>query len=121
MQSSVTNDPEEVLFNMSQCELYESVSALGEAYLPPMFEADGMFIHATAVMTHLTTPSNHLNLGVLTKLEETKPVGQTEVGETHIFGDIPTGVTGFARSVYEMQRDAEGKCVSISGLTDDKS
>ena len=38
----------------------------------------------------------------------------------HIFGSIPTGVSGVATSVYEIQRDAEGKFISISDLTDDK-
>ena len=53
-------------------------------------------------------------------------MGQTEVGETwnwvcpHIFGGIPTGVLGVVTSVYEMQRDAEGKFLSIYGFTDDK-
>ena len=54
-------------------------------------------------------------------------MGQTEVGETwnwvcpHISGGIPTGFPGFSISVYEMQHDAEGKFISLSGLTDDKS
>ena len=63
---------------------------------------------------------------MVTKIEEQKPVGQTEVRETwnwvcpHIFGGIPTGVLGVVISVYEMQRDAECKFISISIFTDDK-
>ena len=52
-------------------------------------------------------------------------MGQIEVGETwnrvcpHIFGGIPTEVPGVVISVYEIQRDAEGRFLSVSGLTDD--
>ena len=146
MLSSDTDDIEEVLFHMAQRELYESVSASGEAHSPPTFEADGMFTNATAVPTHLFTTTNHLytdtkgdwifpqlihsalhKLGIVTKSEEPKPVGQTEVGETwnlvcpHIFDGIPTGVLGVVTSVYGMQHDAEDKFISISDLTYDKS
>ena len=54
-------------------------------------------------------------------------MGQTEAGETcnwvcpHDFGGIPTGVPGVVTSAYEMKRDVEGKFLSISGSTDDKS
>ena len=146
VQSSDTDDSEEVLFHMAQRELYESVVAKGEAYFPPTFEADGMFTHATAVPTRLITTANHFytgtkgdwiclqlsrsalhKLGIVTKFEEPKPVGETDVGEAwnwicpHIFGGIPTGVPGVVTSVYEMQRDAEGKFLSISGVTDNES
>ena len=53
-------------------------------------------------------------------------MGQTEVGETwnrvcpRIFGSIPTGVSGVVTSLYEVQHDAEGKFLSISGLTGNK-
>ena len=145
VRSSDTDDPEEVIFHEAQRELYESVAASGEAYFPPIFEADGMFTHATAVPTHIITTANHFYTGtkvywiflqlscsalhklcIVTKLEEPKYVGQTEVGETwnwvcpHIFSGIPTGVPGVVTSVYEIQRDAEGVFLSIYGLTDDK-
>ena len=61
--SSDADDIEEVLFHMAQRELYESVSASGEAHSPPTFEADGMFTHATAVPTHLITTYNHFYTG----------------------------------------------------------
>ena len=146
MKSSYTDDPEEVLFYLAQRELYESVAISGEAYSPPTFESDNMFTHATAVATRLVTKSNHIytatkgnwiclhlsrsainELSIATKFKESKPVGQTEVGETwhwfcpHIFGGITTGVPGFLTSVYETKRDEKGKFLSISGLTDDKS
>ena len=63
---------------------------------------------------------------MITKFEEQKPVGQTEVRETwnwvcpHIFGGIPNGVPGVVTSVYEMQCDVEGKFIFIYGSTDDK-
>ena len=98
MQSSDTNDPEEIIFHMAQHELYKSVAASGEAYFRPTFEADGMFTHDTAVPTHIITIVNYLytgtkgsciclhiihsalhNPGVVTKFEELKPVGQREV------------------------------------------
>ena len=104
-----------------------------------------MFTHTTAVPTRIITTHNHLytdtrggwiclqlsrsalhKIGVVTKLEEPKPVGKTEVGETwnwvcpHIFGGIPNRAPGVVTSVYEMQCDSEGKFLSIYGLTDDK-
>ena len=59
VQSSDTDDPEEVLFYMSQRELYKSVAASGEAYSPPTLEADGMFTHAVVVPTRLITTANN--------------------------------------------------------------
>ena len=38
----------------------------------------------------------------------------------HIFGGIPNGVPGVFTSVYEIQRDVEGRFLSVSGLADDK-
>ena len=61
--SSDTDDIEEVLFHMAQRELYESVSASGEAHSPPTFEADGMFTNATAVHTRIITTTNHFYNG----------------------------------------------------------
>ena len=37
----------------------------------------------------------------------------------HVLCGIPTIIMGVVSSVYEMQRDAEGIFLSISGLTDD--
>ena len=101
-----------------------------------------MITYDTAVMTRLITSANHFHTGtkwdqiclqlicsslrIITKFEEPKPVGQTEVIETwnwvcpHIFGGIPTGILGVVTSVYEMQCDAEGKFLSIYRFTDDK-
>ena len=146
VQSSDTNDLEEVIFHVDQRELYESVAASGEACFLTTFEADSMFTHSIAVMTRLITTANYFytgtkvywirlqishstlhKLGNVTKFVELKHVGQTEVGENwnwfcpHIFGGIPTVVPGVVISVYEIQRDVGGKSLSISGLTDDKS
>ena len=95
VQTYDTNDPKDVLFHISQCELYEIVAASGEAYFPPIFGADGIFTHATAVPARLITTSNHFYTGtkgyciclqhrrsslhklvIVTKFEEPKPVGQ---------------------------------------------
>ena len=55
-----TDDPEEVLFQMDQSELYKIVAELGEARLPPKFEAEVKFTHATAVLKNLITTANNL-------------------------------------------------------------
>ena len=105
-----------------------------------------MFTHAKSVPTRLITTANHFYTGtkgdwiclqlswsalhklvIATKSEEPKPVGKTEVGETwnwvcpHISRGILTKFPGVATGVYEMRRNAEGKFLSDSGLTDDKS
>ena len=105
-----------------------------------------MFTHTTAVPTRLITTYYHFytgtkvdqiclqpsrsefnKLGIVTKSKEPKPVGQTEVGETwnwvcpHIFGGIPTGVLGVVKRIHGMKCDEEGKFISISSLTDDRS
>ena len=91
-----------------------------------------MFTHTTAVPTLIITTSDHFytdtkdvwiclqlihsalhKLGIITKSEEQKLVGQTEVEETwnwvctHIFGGIPSRVSGVVTSVYEIQCDVE--------------
>ena len=105
-----------------------------------------MFTHAISVPTRCIRIANNFYTGTkgewiclqltysvlhklvsVTKFQEQKYVGQTEVEENwncvfpHFFGGIPTRVTGVVTSVYEMKRDAEGKFIYISGLTDDKS
>ena len=104
-----------------------------------------MFTHATDVPMHLITTSNHLyndikgeliclqlsrytlhKLGIVTKIEEPKPVDQIDMEDTcncvcpHIFSGIPTKVLGFFTSVYEMERNVEDKFISVSGLTGNK-
>ena len=111
---------------------------------PPTFDAGGMLPHSTTIPLGIirtakifytftkgycicVQPSRYAlhKLGIVTKFEEPKPVGQIQVGETwywvcpHIFGGIPTEVPGVVTSVYEIQRDAEGRFLSVSGLTDD--
>ena len=67
VQSYETDDSEDDIFHMAQRELYGNVAGSGEAYLPPTFEADGMFTHATAVPTSFITTSNHLYTGMMSK------------------------------------------------------
>ena len=100
VQSSDTNDTEKVLFHVAQREVHKSVAASGEAYFPPSFESDGMFTHATSVLTDIITTAKHFYTGtkgewifpqlsrsalhkldIITNIEELKPVGKTEVGE----------------------------------------
>ena len=96
LQSSDTDDPEEVLIHMAQHERYISEAESGEAYFPPTFGNDDIFTHATAIPKGLITTSNHFytcikgecmclklshsvlyKIGIITKFEEPKPVGQT--------------------------------------------
>ena len=63
VQSSDTNDPEEVIFHMAQRELCESVAASGEVYFPPIFDACDVFTHATSLPERLITIANHLYTG----------------------------------------------------------
>ena len=140
VQSYDTDDPEEALFHIAHRELYKRIAESGEAYFYPTFEADSMFTHVAAVTSSLIATANHLytvtklywiclqisrsalhNIGIVTKFEEPKPVGQSEVGETrnqvflHIFGGIPTEVLGFFTIVYEMNHDTEGNFIYIYG------
>ena len=117
-------------------------SASGEAYFPPTFATDGYFTHATAVPERLLKTANHFytgtagdwiclqlsraalqKVGIITKFEEAKPVGETATGKDwgewkcpHIFGGIPTQIPGIVTKVYTMKRDVNGQFLSIEGL-----
>ena len=128
---------------MAQRELYKSVAASGEVYFPlhliltlcshifptRLFKTANDFYNFTKgwwICLQLRRSALR-KLGIVTKLEEPNPVGQTEMGETwnwvcsNIFSFIPAWVPGIVTSLYEIQRDAEGKYISVSGLTGDKS
>jgi len=129
------------LYHMCQKSLWDQAIASGTAYFPPTFEQDGYFTHATAVPARLMDTANHfytastgdwicleLSLaalkrgGIVTRFEEAKPVGETGVGGLdknwqcpHIFGGIPSHVV---TNIYKINRNDEGKFISIEGLTE---
>jgi uncharacterized protein (DUF952 family)/mannose-6-phosphate isomerase-like protein (cupin superfamily) len=130
------------LFHMCQKANWEDASAKGEAYFPPTFEADGGFTHATAVAERLIDTANHFytstqgewvclelsrealrKVGIVTRFEEAKPVGERAVGSSwsawicpHIFGGIPTRIPGVVTNTYPMMRDEEGNFLSLEGV-----
>jgi len=131
------------LYHMCQKSLWEDVSKSGEAYFPPTFEKDGMFTHATAVPSRLIETGNHFytsvtgewiclqldrsalhKLGIRTIFEEAKPVGEIKDNDhwnwicPHIYGGIPTSVDGVVTKIFDIQRNDDGKFLSINGLTD---
>jgi uncharacterized protein (DUF952 family) len=136
----------EKLYHMCQKSLWDKAVASGKAYYPPTFEEDGFFTHATAVPTRLITTANHFytsvtgdwiclelshsalkdKAGIITKFEEAKPVGQTDVSDEfenwvcpHIFGGIPVDSSlGIVTKIYPMKRDEKGNYLCIEGLTD---
>ncbi|KAG7359814.1 mannose-6-phosphate isomerase [Nitzschia inconspicua] len=140
--SSVVNDVDR-LFHMCQKASWEAAVASGEAYFPPTFEADGGFTHATAVAERLIETANHFytssqgdwiclelskealkKVGIITRFEEAKPVGGTATGTQwsswvcpHVFGGIPTQLSGIVTNIYPMKRDSEGTFLSIEGVS----
>lgn len=141
--ASPTKDDAETLYHMCEKTVWNKAVESGKAYFPPTFEADGSFTHATAVPMRLIETANHFytdssdewiclqlsnaalkSLGIVTRFEQAKPVGDTSVGSTwndwacpHIYGGIPGHVDGVVTKVYAMKRNKEGTFVSIEGLT----
>lgn len=135
-----------IVYHMCQKTLYEKHIASGTAYFPPTFEKDGNFTHATAVPSRLLETANHFytategqwiclelstdNLkgsGIITIFEEPKPVGEQDVRDNwkssewhcpHIFGGIPVSVPGIVTNIFDIERDGDGKFLSMVGLTD---
>jgi len=141
---SVITDDAEQLYHMCEKTVWHKATADSEAYFPPTFEKDGYFTHATAVPMRLVETANHFytastdewicielsnaalkRIGIVTRFEEPKPVGETGVGTTwsewrcpHIFGGIPAQAPGVVTKIYPMKRDEKGEFLSIQGLTD---
>lgn len=135
---------EDILYHMCQKSLWDAAVSSGCAYFPPTFEADGGFTHATAVPARLVSTANHFytktlgewiclelsqsaltRLGIVTRLEEPKAVGETQTDNEwnewrcpHIFGGIPAQCAGVLRKTYPMKRNADGTFENIVGLTD---
>mmetsp|Transcript_11231 Transcript_11231/g.24788 ORF Transcript_11231/g.24788 Transcript_11231/m.24788 type:complete len:427 (-) Transcript_11231:34-1314(-) len=132
-------DPEpEVMYHMCDKALWEAAKKADVAYFPPTFQADG-FTHATAVPSRLLEVANHfyqdqvgewiclrfrrsalLRLGIITKDEQAKPVGEKGVDAKaaafvwpHVFGGIPPQVV---EEVFPMERQGTA-FVGILGLT----
>ena len=138
----------EIIYHMCEKVLWEKALADKKAYYPPTFEQDGNFTHATGVPSRLLLAANHFytssqgdwicvelshsalkNIGIVTKFEEAKAVGDTEAltdnsgsdGETtwiypHIFGGIPAHIDGIVTNIFPMKRDENGTFLSIEGL-----
>eukprot|EP00977_Amphora_coffeiformis_P002850 scaffold528_cov165-Amphora_coffeaeformis.AAC.62 len=130
----------DAIFHMSEKSPWEAALAAGEAYFPPTFEKDGGFTHASTEAKSLLTTANHFyqsskdewicielsrsaltKLGIVTRFEEAKPVGDTAAPEPavmypHIFGGIPASVPGIVTETFRMTRDSSGKFLSIEGL-----
>lgn len=130
----------DAIFHMCEKSPWEAALAAGEAYFPPTFEKDGGFTHASTEANSLITTANHFyrhskdewicielsrssltKLGIVTRFEEAKPVGNTAAPEhtimyPHIFGGIPANVPGIVTETFVMARDSSGKFLSIEGL-----
>lgn len=142
--SSTETIPNDTIYHMCQSQLWEEAKDNETAYYPPTFVKDGYFTHATAVPSRLIDTANHFytctigdwiclelstsalqKVGIVTRYEEAKPVGDT-VSSTaftawqcpHIYGGIPSNVPGVVLNVYQMGRDQSGQFLSIIGLTD---
>lgn len=134
----------EIIYHMCQQSLWEKAMTAKIAYFPPTFIEDGNFTHATAVPERLIDTANHFyttttgnwiclelncetlknKCGVITKFEEAKPVGTTNVSNTwqtwicpHIYGGIPGHISGIVTNIYPMKRNEQGQFLFIEGLT----
>ena len=141
--TSQATSSDTILYHMCQKSSWDAALTSGKAYFPPTFVADGNFTHATAVPARLIETANHFytavpgdwicvqlsqksleQVGIVTVLEEPRPVGETEVGETwsewrcpQIFGGIPASIPGVVQRTYPMKRDDQGNFLCIEGLT----
>ena len=133
--------PPEVLYHMCVAARWEAAKAVGGAYFPPTFDADGLLTHATGVPSRLLTTANHFYTsvegewvclrftraalrrhGVVVRDEAAAPVGDTPAASDwaewvcpHILGGIPVGVVD---AEFPMERDEKGRFVRIRALCD---
>ena len=137
-------DSIDALFHMCPKTSWDNAVKNKEAYFPPTFEADGSFIHATAVASKLMEVGNHFyrsnteewvclelsravlekKCGIVTKFESAMPVGETETNENweamlfpHVYGGIPTCVQGVVANIFPIKRGEDGSFIEIEGLT----
>jgi uncharacterized protein (DUF952 family) len=141
--TNTDDDRSGIIYHMCEKTVWEQSIAAKQAYFPPTFTADG-FTHATAVPARLLDTANHFytsskdewlclklsqsalyQLGIVTVLEEPKPVGEKDVQDQwktsdwrcpHIFGGIPGHVEGVVTKTYSMKRDDDGRFLAIEGL-----
>lgn len=131
----------EKIFHMCEKGRWEAAKSQATAYFPPTFEKDG-FTHGTADAKSLIGTANHFyqsskddwiciemsrsaltRLGIVTRFEEAKPVGDVATAASaksvifpHIFGGIPAYVPGIVTKIFPMTRDSSGKFLAIEGL-----
>lgn len=138
--SNESDDNEDIIYHMCEIKRWKEALDSGRAYFPPTFEKDGGFTHATLKPSLLLTVANHYyqasqddwicvalsraaleEIGIVTRFEEAKPVGSSDVMNTdlrmpHIFGGIPACLPGIVKKVYSIRRDMNGLFLSIEGL-----
>ena len=136
-------DKKDTIYHMCEKNLWEAAVKLQKPYFPPTFESDGGFTHATSKASMLLGVANHyytqskeewiclalsesalLGIGIVTRTEEAKPVGNAEVFDPdarfpHIFGGIPAHVPGIVKDVFPIKRSSNGAFLSIEGLPQD--
>ncbi|GAX23315.1 hypothetical protein FisN_27Lu129 [Fistulifera solaris] len=145
-EPTVSTTPPTAVYHMCPKALWDEAVSSGKAYFPPTFAEDGYFTHATALPDRLLPTANHfyaategewvclelsttalLDAGIVTKMEEPKPVGAKSVSENwviskwacpHIYGGIPTRAPGVVLQTYTVERDEKGTLLSILGLMD---
>lgn len=131
-----------IIYHMCETPRWQTALQAGEAYFPPTFEKDGGFTHASTAANSLLDTANHFyqgskedwicielsrpaltKLGIVTRFEEAKPVGETATAEhaksviyPHIFGGIPAYVPGVVLNTLPMVRNSSGAFLSIKGL-----
>lgn len=138
-------DSIEKLYHMCPKGSWDNAVEKGDAYFPPSFEADGNFVHATALPAKLMEVGNHFyksdtnqwiclelsksalkrKCGIVTVFEEAMPVGDTDTNESwesmlfpHIYGGIPTSVDGVVTKIFPVERGDDGSFIEITGLTE---
>mmetsp|Transcript_15759 Transcript_15759/g.20562 ORF Transcript_15759/g.20562 Transcript_15759/m.20562 type:complete len:278 (-) Transcript_15759:405-1238(-) len=140
LHSKSPDNPKDIIFHMCEKSRWNEAILNRKAYFPPTYENDGGFTHATSKAYMLLDIANHYYLdskeewicislsqsalegvGIVTKTEEAKPVGDTEVIDAdaqfpHIFGGIPAHIPGIVAKEYPIKRDTDGKFLSIEGL-----
>lgn len=130
------------IYHMCEKSAWEAAKAKGAAYFPPTFEKDGGFTHASSEAKSLIGTANHFyqssqdewicielsrlaltKLGIVTRFEQAKPVGETDTAEhaksviyPHIFGGIPAHAPGIVTNTFPMTRNASGEFLSIEGF-----
>lgn len=131
-RGAFNRDNSRIIYHMTEVDVYEQQLPSGN-YVPPTFERDGNFVHATEKPSMLLGVANHFYqsskaewicleidprfLGCAVIYEAPASVGDTAPppGELmpHIYGKIPAlAVT----KTYKIVRNGKGEFLSIEGL-----